>query len=442
MDLFNCIWENGLISFDTSSMGRMYEWEYNQAINIKDAVSYLYQTNRLWESNINVIEFSRQRKLIKDSIYDTKYVKGIFKNLNKKPIPWNKIEGTLGRWEKSGFAEEFVIELLKLKDEKSISNEAMNKIEQIAVLTSGFPDLESLFDKILSSDEIILSEQEKTNAIKRFDSGEICPGCQDRNKNNGNKYNDLFIWELLKKKSRIANKNFIFVTVDVKDDWYYNGKPRKEYIEEFEAETGHKILILSLIEFWKECKQYLDVSVEDFIELSTIKNQLERKYDDKYEEQIFEKIESLIFESEKIKDILEDLVDCCVDMTMLEELEENRIGDIDILNYDEEFVYVLINIESEGVFVAQNHTCGEDWSPGDGNITLGLQVNGRIPIKWSSEDTHRMVLDDYIFVDDIIDIEVISHISMEDYYDDDYVEEYGGYEEDYEYDDYFSEEGW
>lgn len=427
MDIFGCIWENGLISFDTSSIGRMYEWEYNQAVNIKDAVSYLYQTNRLWESDINIIEFSKQRKLIKDNIYDIKYVKGIFKNLKKRPIPWNKIEGTLGRWEQRGFAKEFVTELLKLKGEKSISNETMNEIERIAKLTSNSPDLEKLIDKILMSDGITLTEQERTNAIKRFDSSAICPGHRDNNKNNGNKYNDLFIWELLKKKSRIADKDIIFVTVDVKDDWYYNGSPRKEYIEEFETETGHKILILTLLEFWKDCKQYLDVSVEDFIEFSTIKDQLERKYNDKYEEQISEKIESLIFESEEIKEMLEDIVDCCVDMPILEELEENRISDIDIFNFNSEFVHVLINIESEGVFTAQNHTCGEDWSPGGGNIILGLQVNGRIPIKWISEDTPRMVLDDCIFVDDIIDIEIISHILTEEDCEDDYMEDYEYY---------------
>ena len=37
-NLFNDIWENGIITFDTYSLGRMYEWEYNHALNIKDAL--------------------------------------------------------------------------------------------------------------------------------------------------------------------------------------------------------------------------------------------------------------------------------------------------------------------------------------------------------------------------------------------------------------------
>lgn len=435
MDLFQEIWENGLISFDTCSMGRMYEWEYYQAINIKDAISYLHQTNKLWESNINIIEFSEQRKLIKDNIYEQKYVKGIFNNLKKRPIPWNKIEGALGRWESKGFTDEFISELNSLKGKKSISEKEFNKIECLAKLTANLPLVEELFDEILIKDENDLTDYEKASAQRRFDSGTLCPGCKDNKKKNGKSYNDLFIWELLKKKSKATGKDIIFVTADIKDDWFENKQPRSEYIEEFESETCHKIMILTLTEFWDNCKQYLDISIEDFLELSTIREQLERKYDDKYEEQIFEMAEHLIFESEEIKDILEDLVDCCVDMPMLDELEENRIGDIDILKYDEEFVYVLINIESEGVFVAQNHTCGEDWSPGGGNIILGLQVNGRIPIKWISEDTPRMILDDCIFVDNIFDIEVISHISIEDY--EDYEEDYG---EDYEYSDCMDEE--
>lgn len=113
MKLFNDIWENGIISFDTCSLGRMYEWESYYAVDIKDALSYLLRVNKLWETIINVQEFSKQRKEIKDNIYDQKYVKGIFNNLEKRPIPWNKINGTLGRWEANGFSEKFKQELKK-----------------------------------------------------------------------------------------------------------------------------------------------------------------------------------------------------------------------------------------------------------------------------------------------------------------------------------------
>ena len=57
MTTFDEIWEEGLISFDPSSLGRMYEWAVKDAVNIKDAVSYLFQSGKLWEMEVTVQEF-------------------------------------------------------------------------------------------------------------------------------------------------------------------------------------------------------------------------------------------------------------------------------------------------------------------------------------------------------------------------------------------------
>ena len=37
MEMFKDIWVNGIVSFDTCCLGRMYEWESLYAVNIKDA---------------------------------------------------------------------------------------------------------------------------------------------------------------------------------------------------------------------------------------------------------------------------------------------------------------------------------------------------------------------------------------------------------------------
>lgn len=47
MTTFDEIWKEELISFDTSSLGRMYERAVKDAVNIKDAVSYLFQSGKL-----------------------------------------------------------------------------------------------------------------------------------------------------------------------------------------------------------------------------------------------------------------------------------------------------------------------------------------------------------------------------------------------------------
>lgn len=406
MEQFKDIWENGIISFDTCSLGRMYEWESLYAVNIKDAISYLFLVGKLWETEVNIQEFSKQRIEIRESIYEQKYVKGIFNNLKKRPIPWNKIDGTMGRWEAKGFPKQFKDEIAKIYGRKKITDEELDAIMEISKNASPEIDLEHLFDAILVQDDFLLTEEEKKALQLRYNSGAVCPGFRDCRKNNGNKYNDLYIWELLKKKSKTDKKDIIFVTSDRKDDWFENNSPRLEYINEFNAETGQNIIILTLSDFWENCKDFLEVSVDRFIEISSIKEQLEEKYDDCYQSEICEKIEDLLMESDEIKEELEIAVKCCVDMPVLDELIETIIEDIEVIDYDEENVSIAVYLQTEACFEAMNHTCGEDWSAGNESVLLSITASAQIPVIWSSEDTERMVLDDSVYVEEITEIEV------------------------------------
>lgn len=403
---FKDIWENGLVSFDTCCLGRMYEWEYLYAVNIKDAISYLYQTGKLWETEVNIQEFSKQRKEIRESIYAQKYENGILKNLKKRPIPWNKIDGTMGRWEARGFSETFINEIKKLYGKKQITDEEFRCIVEMSKRTSQQLNVEQLFDDLLVSDGVTLSEIEKLTLLTRYESGEICPGCKDRGKNNGNKYNDLYIWELLKKKAQNESKDVIFVTMDTKEDWFKNKLPRPEYIKEFRNETGQEIVILTLTDFWENCKDYLDLSIDKFIEISSIRDQIEEKYDDCYQEEICEKIENLLMESDEIKEELENVIDCCVDMPVLDDLVETIVEDIEVCDYEQECVYITIYLKTEACFDAVNHTACEDWLAGHGSVVLSIIASAYIPIIWASEDTNRKVLADNVCVECITDIEV------------------------------------
>ncbi|MEG0793995.1 MAG: hypothetical protein RR399_09285 [Lachnospiraceae bacterium] len=165
--MFDKIWNNGIISFDTCSLGRMFEWESKYAVNIKDALSYLWTIEKLWETEINIQEFSNQRKAIKESIYEQKYVRGIFNNLKKRPIPWKKIDGTLGRWEAKGFSKQFRDEINKIYGQKKITETEYDCIVAKSKLSSYELDLEDLFDKILQADDLILTNKEKQELMCR-----------------------------------------------------------------------------------------------------------------------------------------------------------------------------------------------------------------------------------------------------------------------------------
>ncbi|MBI4855911.1 MAG: hypothetical protein HY818_04110 [Acetobacterium woodii] len=410
-ELFKDLWYNGIITFDTCSMGRMYEWEYEQAINIKDVLSYLFMSGHLWETEYNCEEFNIQRELIKNSIFHQKYENGIFKHLKKRPIPWNKIDGTLNRWEGRGYNSIFIDELKKLRSSKNITDDKIEKLRLIVQNLSSHPDADDLFDAILKKDNISLSEEEKLKLIERYNSGEACPGSGDNNKHNGKQYNDLFIWELIKKKAFQTNIDMIFVTSDTtKSDWFVDDAPREDFIVEFQRETGKNIMILTLVQFWECCQPYIDLPVKDFILQSTILAQLQEKFDDCYEQQICDKMNQLIFESDEIISALEDSLDCCVDMPVFDQIDDCKIVDVYPFPYedDAEFVSVTIEMIIEITFDALNHTAGEDWSAGSDSILFNIVSFGSIPVKWSSGDTKRIVLKDLITVDVIEDVTVIS----------------------------------
>lgn len=441
-DLFKEIWENGIITFDTCSLGRMYEWEYSHSVNIKDALSYLFQFGCIWECEVTCKEFEVQRKQIKEGIYQQKYENGIFKNLDKRPIPWSKIDKALKRWESLGFHTVFTFELDKLRTIKNPEKSQIESLRQLSILFSTFPDVEVLFDSLLNSRDTSLTDIEKGELIELYESGIVCPGCCDNKKNNGNKYNDLFIWASIKKKARNTNKNIVFVTNDVKSDWFVNNAPRKEYIEEFQSETSQSILILTLSDFWVYCKPFIDMPVDEFILQSTILQQLEEKYDDCYEPQITQAVEDLLDEPNESNDliqIIEDSLDCCVDMLLLDEILDCDISYYDISYNDEDNVTLSIYLNAEISLDAQNHTCGEDWSPGCDSVLFDIEVAGTIPIKWSSDETERILLEDKITVNEIINIEIISNEGTDDpddYNEQDDYDEPDDYYETYDIDDF------
>ncbi|MEG0793994.1 MAG: hypothetical protein RR399_09280 [Lachnospiraceae bacterium] len=220
------------------------------------------------------------------------------------------------------------------------------------------------------------------------------------------------MWKLLQKKSKMEQKDIIFVTEDTtKGDWFLGKDPHPEYLQEFKRETGQEILIFTLSDFWENCKEYLDISMDQFIEISSIKDQIEEKYNIFYQKEICDKIEELLSESDEIKKLLEDAVDGCVDTPVLDELIETTIDSIDIEEYDDDYVYVTVYLRTEASFEAMNHTSGEDWSAGNGSVALAIIALAEISVIWASEDTERRVLKDEITVNEITDIEVLHNIN-------------------------------
>lgn len=82
----------------------------------------------------------------------------------------------------------------------------------------------------------------------------ICPGYKDNGKESYRKYNDYYIWWEIKRYSKENKKHIVFVTNDLKSDWYKkkNGQHKiAPYLKkDFSKETHHKIIALSYQDFY------------------------------------------------------------------------------------------------------------------------------------------------------------------------------------------------
>ena len=124
------------------------------------------------------------------------------------------------------------------KELKDVFKEQLNKPDY----TKRKEDVEKLFTNIgkpYSRKKLYKLQKEIEFRFKAF----IPPGFKDNTKTNGNKYGDCIIWFQLMDYAKKENKDIIYVTIDVKEDWQINNQFRKELYNEFFLETEKKLFI-------------------------------------------------------------------------------------------------------------------------------------------------------------------------------------------------------
>lgn len=106
-------------------------------------------------------------------------------------------------------------------------------------------------------------------------SRRIPPGYKDSKKDSGDldKFGDLIIWKEMIAKAKAESRPVIFISDDVKEDWWWIHKgrklgPRPELIEEFKAESGQDFHIY-------EFSQFLRFAAERYPEIKENVGQVE-----------------------------------------------------------------------------------------------------------------------------------------------------------------------
>nr|WP_297705293.1 PIN domain-containing protein [uncultured Butyrivibrio sp.] len=133
---------------------------------------------------------------------------------------------------------------------------------------------------------------------KRY-KDEIPPGYKDaKNKKGVRQYSDLFLWNEILRFAKNKKKDVIFVTDDVKDDWWIriNGQMtlRPELLLEF-SKTGQRIVPLTSEDFYDELSDAYEVERIDAVELAL--NMTDDEYGAQVEDRVFDSVSGKLYYS-------------------------------------------------------------------------------------------------------------------------------------------------
>lgn len=246
------LWANSVYIFDTNVLLNLYRYSKNTRNDLFDVFEKLEE--RMWMPSYVGLEYFKNRCTI---IHETKT------NAEKK-------KSTV------------IAEIRKInKENRLFDNSEISELEKYAtewfdkqinenILVSNFSE-DSILERILkiylgrvskriTPEEIVKKETEFNERVEL----NIPPGCFETKEDN--KFGDYIIWTEIMDYALSEKKNIIFVTSDLKEDWFWkvSGKtvsPRYELIKEFNEKTKRDILIYKMNNFLKLFKE-MNVSSE------------------------------------------------------------------------------------------------------------------------------------------------------------------------------------
>ena len=171
--------------------------------------------------------------------------------------------------------EKFFKLLYKLKYEKKLY--LTNQIAQDFLKNRFKNELDNTYNKIIELfNSIVYNPLDKISLEKIYKEGEfrykneIPPGYKYNKLYNKCKYHDLIIWKELLLLSKEHNKDILFISDQLKEDWIekYNGKiyAREELFNEFYKETKHNFYILSSKKFFYTFSEKYSINLYEMVD--------------------------------------------------------------------------------------------------------------------------------------------------------------------------------
>lgn len=254
------IWQEGTFSFDSNILLHTYSYtlktrerffeildRIQDRIWLPNQVAYEYQNNRVKVILKESKAYSEIHKILDESLED---IKNNIRRYNKHSfIKTNEIVSTLERAFK------------RVKSNLTKANQEHPDFLQSDDLREKFTELlEGKVGEPYSEEDL---EEIYKEAERRFNYRKP-PGYKDAAKNLPNKYGDAVLWFQLIEYAKFKVKPLIFVTDDMKEDWWleYEGKtisPRAELAQEMATKAGVQFYMYSADQFMAHAEEFLEL---------------------------------------------------------------------------------------------------------------------------------------------------------------------------------------
>lgn len=282
---FREIWNDSYIIVDTNILLNFYRYSKDTKDTLIDILEK--KKGRLILHEIVLKEFFRNRyKVINEHCKIIDSLNEIFKEMKVSTIK-EKIKS----FRHTNLNKDNLISIIEV-----FESELKNEFEKCEIIN--FSDEDPILRQIINlfNNKMILefNDDEKSEEVQIAENrflNNFPPGYKDANKTGETKesnpideyrkYNDYFIWKQMINLSKQDKKNIIFVTDDIKEDWFRknNGRvigPREELLNEFYNETNNKIYIYNTEGFLRainnNSKNLSDDMMNEITEVAEISN--------------------------------------------------------------------------------------------------------------------------------------------------------------------------
>lgn len=252
-EAFAELWQNATVVFDTNVLLDLYRVSNETAKKLIEMISYFADKDRVFVPCQVALEYHRN---LLDTILmqKAKYSDALkcLKDFERK-ISEKRNHPYLSAKLKERFSS-------LLTDIESSFKEQTIKIDKIITQPSIKDELATLLDgKVGDGFPKEELEKIKEEGAIRY-AAKIPPGFKDADKSSDNQYGDLVIWKEVLEFAKQQQVGIIYVSSDVKDDWYLRLHgitygPHPDLIKEFEEYTNQSIYLYSLDLFLLEANK-------------------------------------------------------------------------------------------------------------------------------------------------------------------------------------------